>query len=69
MPVENDSRQAPPHRTCGTKLPTTSEHISHHTHSQLGSAIVSEGVIVAMGSDKYRLNWKEFDENTRSYFR
>jgi len=24
---------------------------------------------VAMGSDKYRLNWKEFDENTRSYFR
>ena len=22
-----------------------------------------------MGSDKYRLNWKEFEDNTKSYFR
>ena len=24
---------------------------------------------VRMGSDKYRLNWKEFEDNTKSYFR
>ena len=30
---------------------------------------VSRKVEVRMGSDKYRLNWKEFEENTKSYFR